>query len=265
LKKNIYIGDIHGRSVWEEIVKEHKDADNIVFIGDYFDSLDIPSIVQLKNVENILEFKKKQELDPSKKVYLLIGNHDIHYIPGLNNDSKTSGFQKNMLMSFGDFFHKNLKYFQMSILLGKNLCTHAGVSSIFLDEVGYWKFDENKDFSNVSDFLNDLFHYKPKSFLFDSHLDRGHISLVNSYGDDVFQTPIWIRPRSLQKSNKKSELKKNYIQIVGHTGIEKIDIKGKSTGGRYYYIDALEYGQYLIEENGGFKIGYCNIESEKQL
>ena len=46
MSKTIYIGDIHGRDVWEEIVEKHDDADNIVFIGDYFDSFDIPAVVQ---------------------------------------------------------------------------------------------------------------------------------------------------------------------------------------------------------------------------
>ena len=38
MSKTIYIGDIHGRDVWEEIVEKHDNADHIVFIGDYFDS-----------------------------------------------------------------------------------------------------------------------------------------------------------------------------------------------------------------------------------
>ena len=46
-----------------------------------------------------------------------------------------------------------------------------------------------------------------------------------------------------------------YVQIVGHTQQEKIDIGGKSTGGRYFYIDTLPSGEYLIEENNKFKVG----------
>ena len=63
MSKTIYIGDIHGRNVWKEIVEEHKDADNIVFIGDYFDSFNIPGVVQLNNAKEIVEFKKFQELE----------------------------------------------------------------------------------------------------------------------------------------------------------------------------------------------------------
>jgi hypothetical protein len=38
-----------------------------------------------------------------------------------------------------------------------------------------------------------------------------------------------------------------------------IDIKGKATGGDYYFIDALGIGEYLIYEDGEFKLGKFNI------
>ena len=63
----------------------------------------------------------------------------------------------------------------------------------------------------------------------------------------------------LQLSNKNTDLKKQYIQIVGHTQQDTIDIKGKSTGGRYYYIDTLPSGEYLIDEDGEFSVGNCTI------
>ena len=47
-------------------------------------------------------------------------------------------------------------------------------------------------------------------------------------------------------------LKKDYIQIVGHTGMKRIDLEGndKFTGGRYYFIDTMETsGDYLIIED----------------
>ena len=50
-------------------------------------------------------------------------------------------------------------------------------------------------------------------------------------------------------------IKKMYVQIVGHTQQNSIDIKGKTTGGKYYYIDTLPYGEYLVEIDGEFKIG----------
>lgn len=257
--KTIYIGDIHGRDIWEEIVEEHKDADNIVFIGDYFDSFNIPGTVQLRNARDIVEFKKFQELDPTKKVYLLIGNHDIHYMRGITGKGSTSGFNANMMYEFEMFFEENKEHFQMCVQIGNRLCTHAGISETFLKDTGYWTHNYT-DYTGVEEFINDLYKHKPNQFTFDGYYDRHYgLASPNGYGDDEGQSPIWIRPRSLQRSNKNTELKKNYIQIVGHTQQDHIDIKGKTTGGRYYYIDTLPSGEYLIDEDGEFRIGNCTI------
>ena len=259
MNKTIYIGDIHGRDVWAEIVAKHDDADNIVFIGDYFDSFDIPAVQQLDNVKKIVEFKKKRELDTSKKVYLLIGNHDIHYWPGIKGRGSTAGFQAAMSFQYEQFFRENINNFQMSVLIGNRLCTHAGVGNDFLKSVGFWKMD-SADESIISDYLNDLFLYKPNEFTFNGGYDRNMNGVIpNYYGDDDWQSPIWIRPKSLQRVNKKTNLKKNYIQIVGHTQQDHIDITGRSTGGKYYYIDTLPSGEYLIDVDGEFEIGYATI------
>ena len=125
--KNIYLGDTHGRNTWKKIVEAHPDADNIVFIGDYFDSRDdISGLEQLRNAQEIVEFKKDRELDPTKRVYLLIGNHDHHYWPGVKHRGGTSGFQAVMLHVFEQFFRENEEHFQMAVILGDRLCTHAG-------------------------------------------------------------------------------------------------------------------------------------------
>jgi len=48
-----------------------------------------------------------------------------------------------------------------------------------------------------------------------------------------------------------------WSEHCSYTQQNQIDIKGKTTGGRYYFIDTLENKQpeYLIHENKQFKIG----------
>jgi predicted phosphodiesterase len=249
--KNIFIGDIHGRDVWKKIIKKHDDIDNIVFIGDYLDSFDITPIMQLQNLIDIIEFKKNKESTSRTKVHLLLGNHDIHYWRNIQGKGKTSGFQPTMSYQYENVLMENEKFFKIVVLLGNRLCTHAGVSSVFLHDIGFYLNDEKRKYNDIPEYLNDLFKYKPNEFIFSSPYNRGYMYL-DDYGDDVFQSPIWIRPKSLQKSNKNSGLKKDCVQIIGHTHVDKIDIKGKSSGGKYYFIDCLGKGFYLIENDNVF-------------
>jgi hypothetical protein len=49
-------------------------------------------------------------------------------------------------------------------------------------------------------------------------------------------------------------LRKQVIQVVGHTQVKKLDIEGMATGNRYYFIDCLDTsGEYLIIEDGVVK------------
>jgi triacylglycerol esterase/lipase EstA (alpha/beta hydrolase family) len=53
-------------------------------------------------------------------------------------------------------------------------------------------------------------------------------------------------------------LRKQVIQIVGHTGVRKLDLVGsqKSAGGRYYLIDCQETtGEYLVIQDNELIIG----------
>jgi len=117
------------------------------------------------------------------------------------------------------------------------LFTHAGVSEVFMDSV-FGKEAWNTD--KIAEDLNELWKHKPKAFEFSG--------FYNASGDETTQTPIWIRPKSLMDAGKMNKkLYKKYIQVVGHTQVEKIDVRGKSTGGRYYFVDALPTsGEYMV-------------------
>jgi len=232
--KTIVLGDTHGRSNWKLAIHQDK-PDRVIFIGDYFDSFEISGVDQIHNFKEIIHYK---ENNPQVEVVLLIGNHDHHYFPEIGYTG-TSGYQSGIAPSITQIIDENKHHLQMAYGFGDYLFTHAGVSPVFLDRV-FGKDDWSKE-SIVVD-LNELFRYKPKAFEF---------SGLDSSGDNTTQTPIWIRPRSLMTVNKNHEkgLKKDYIQIVGHTQMKKIDLTGsdKFTGGRYYFIDTMDTsGEYLI-------------------
>ncbi len=244
MKKTIVFGDTHGRDLWVYIVKK-ENPDKVIFIGDYLDSFDVPPIIQLSNLEKIIEYKKEKPED----VVLLFGNHDFHYLKCATSiGERYSGFQASQMFRYQILLEENLKLFDMCHNHNGILLSHAGISHDWLKLNKFYDLDPQIP---VEDFVNDLFIYKPSRFCFDGR---------DPYGDDVDQSPIWIRPRSLMQSNKKSFLKKDYIQVVGHTTQNSIDIKGKSTGGKYFFIDTLgTSGEYLIIEGDEIKKGQITV------
>lgn len=234
--KIIVLGDTHGRPFWKKILEQ--DFDIVVFIGDYFDSFDISGEDQIRNFLEIVAFK---EANPDK-VKLLIGNHDHHYFASVGNTG-TSGYQTRMAPSIMHALETYKDLLQMCYKHGEYLFTHAGVSPVWLDR----KAKDSWSIDTIEQDINDLWKYKPLSFCFEMLRMSSSIT-----GDNVWQSPIWIRPRSLQDAA--SLIKKDVIQIVGHTQQYQIDIKGKSTGGRYFYIDTLGTSkEYLIIEDNNIK------------
>jgi predicted MPP superfamily phosphohydrolase len=229
--KIVAIGDIHGRDSWKKIISAHSNADKIIFVGDYFDTLDkITPLEQIQNFKEIVEFKK----DSDKAVILLIGNHDHHYFSDVGHSGIT-GYQAGAAPAISQVLEENRRLLQMAYRYQNYLFTHAGVTKTFLKDNG-WE-DEL-----IDEYINDLWQYKPRSFIFHG---------ISPTGDDICQTPIWVRPRSLMKDSKDLGL----IQIVGHTQMDCIDIKGKSTGSRYFFIDTLGTSkEYLIIENEAFYV-----------
>lgn len=245
--KTIYIGDIHGRSDWVDIL-EKETADEVIFVGDYFDSFNISAQDQLQNFKDIIKVKQ----DNPDIIVLLLGNHDIHYYPGIDRRGQTSGYQPALMPIVHDLFEQHKKLFKIAHISDGVLSSHAGVSVKYLEEVGFHKY--NYDISEVDLFLNTLDKNKLTfDFVYEQ---RNWTGRLDGSGDNMEQTPLWIRPNSLEKANRGSDFRKQFIQVVGHTAVKsQIDIKGKATGGRYYYIDALHVGQYLIKENDAFRLG----------
>jgi len=251
--KLVVIGDIHGRNIWKQIVAKEHDADEFVFVGDYFDSFTVKGPDQINNFLDIIEFKKQSKVP----VILLIGNHDHHYYPGVD-DSSTSGYQTLLAPSIKHVVGDNKQYLQAAYQVGEFVFTHAGLSSEWLDDsIEGWNID------NVVEKVNELFQYQPNKIAYRSYKQVGdQVYGAQGYGNEAFQGPLWIRPAALMTANKKT-LRKKIIQVVGHTPQDNIDIEGKATGGRYYFIDTLEYnqGQYLIVKDGVVSLG--KLENEK--
>lgn len=227
-----------------------ENPDRVIFIGDYFDSFDISGVEQIYNFKEIIEYKETSftnvgtDTQHKTEVIMLIGNHDHHYYPEIG-DNGTSGYQRGIAPNIIQVIDENRKHLQIAYQMDEFLFSHAGVSSVFMDEVfgvNGWQVE------TLTDQLNEMFMYRPGVFSFNG---------LDPYGDDEYQTPIWIRPRSLMRANRNT-LRTRFIQVTGHTQVNKLDLAGaqKAAGGRYYLIDCLgTSGEYLVIQDGDLTVG----------
>lgn len=218
------LGDIHGRAIWKQIVEENMDSDKIVFQGDYFDTHENISVKeQMENFADIAQFKRFYP----DKVVLLFGNHDFHYLRGIGMEETYSGYNAYAAPAISILLHRELECMQMCFAHKELLFSHAGVTKT-------WK-DRNE--VETPEDINELFVHKPRAFKFTSGINQ------DPYGDDITQSPIWVRPRSLEEDGLT-----DFIHIVGHTTVPIIKQEEN-----IILIDALPR-QYLVWEDGTFTI-----------
>jgi len=229
--KLIALGDTHGRSKWKEIVVREKDADKIIFIGDYFDAKDggYSANRQIENFKEIVELKRNNP----DKVILLIGNHDFHYLDGVNEEysSYQFGYAKDINSVLQPEVDEGL--LQMCYKSGKYFFSHAGLTNT-------WADNNDIDRDNLEDSVNDLFRTDITKFRF---------TVGDNYsygGNDVTQPPIWVRPPSLVK-----DMVDGIICIVGHTQVKELTVMEEEN---LILIDCLgNTDEYLVIEDGEIK------------
>lgn len=238
--KLVAIGDIHGRSIWKDILEKEKDADKVIFIGDYFDSFDIGVKKQVKNFIEILEEKEKNP----DKIILLLGNHDYHYLPEVVRSGNTgSGFSSTLYNRIG---RRVVNSIRSGIIQGcyihnhKILFSHAGITKT-------WSTNNNLKLDTLQDSVNGLLKRDRSKFGF-YHFNPNDTSMSVSdpYGDNAYQSPIWVRPTSLYR-----DIMEEYTYVIGHTRTRSGKVE---TFNNIYFIDCLsDTGQYLVIENEIFK------------
>lgn len=222
--KIVVLGDIHGRTIWKQIV-EKENPDKVIFLGDYVSTHeDIDAIQQIDNLEEILRFKKSN----SDKVILLRGNHDTQHLG--YKWAKCSGYDYNvaqyMQQEVKEEFVENTQWIYRE---GNIIFSHAGVSKVWM---------ENNDLKHV-DQINEL----PPSEIFGFTSDNS----LDYCGTSKTQPPTWIRLKELVKYGVD-----HYTQVVGHTPVNKIcNIKEelKWSGVDVWACDCLPKEYLIIEDN----------------
>jgi hypothetical protein len=245
--KTLVIPDVHQRTnSVEKILKNETSYDEVVFLGDWFDSFYDPP--KVTGFENTCEYLKSLVLEhPNKdKFVFLIGNHDLSYIYENKNFSdkpisKTlkyfcSGFTVSKAKKFrhaffdkglkDDFFFKHFKFAHQT--QGWTL-SHAGIS-IRMFPYGY----------TMERFVNELLPDVWKNF---RNLEYNHNEIISAAGyhrggNHPIGGVIWCDWRA--EFNSIIETGK---QIVGHTTIKEPDCIHMNTPLECWNLDTeKDYG-----------------------
>jgi hypothetical protein len=231
--KIIALGDTHGRTIWKRIMAKET-FDKVVFIGDYFDTHEDVSVgQQIENFKDIIQCKETYK----DKLVLLFGNHDFHYLSAMGEHY--SGFNRYDAGDIEELLLAALKkdYLQICFHYEQFLFVHAGITKTWCrNTLGKDHFDNGAILEQT---INHLFRSEPKKFGF---TPGGRYDV---YGDEVEQSPIWVRPDSLFVDRLN-----NFTQIVGHTVQEQLTPFSDVT-----LIDTLgTSGEYLCIVDGDMQV-----------
>lgn len=226
--KILTIADVHGRDLWKHMI-DKEGPDSVVFLGDYVDSFDVPWDKQLHNLMDIAEYKRGRGINCT----LLTGNHDLPYLGG---GTGVSGYQDLYASHYESVFWDllNEKLLDVCYTLDNYLFVHAGMTK-------QWCKQYDIDPANPKQ-ANELLYTNIKALEFQAPTVRYSYS---PYGDNVWQSPTWVRPMSLKQGGIDS-----WNQVVGHTQHKKLTIE-ELWGNKYYFCDTQDQsGEYLVFIDG---------------
>lgn len=214
--KILIVSDIHGMIFWKEIVARATPEDKIIFLGDYFDKRGYGPYAESQSA-NFLEICALAR--ENANVRLLLGNHDIQYTDF--TDKHTSSYDRYHGREYNKALMDNLDLLNIVHIERQRkkpvIFSHAGVSQDFLQYCQIPSVDD----------INAKFRECPGKFDF---ITSAYGEYADIYGDNVWQSPIWIRPDSLKEGAMPG-----YDQVVGHTPVPEIE-KVKSVNGDTIYL-----------------------------
>ena len=220
-KRIVVLGDIHGKTVWKDIIAKER-PDQVIFLGDYVSTHeDVSDEDQVANLKEILKYKNEHP-----ETILLRGNHDMQH---LDYDwAECSGYFPGVAMEMSHLKDEFLAKTQWIHVMGNTVFSHAGISKVWLED----------NFLTLED-INKLGPTELFGFTSSDPSDR--------FGDSPEQPPTWIRPMALM-----DVMIPDYIQVVGHTPVEHCFNVKDETDIPYdlWLCDALDQGEYLLIENG---------------
>lgn len=199
--KRLVIGDIHGH--WDGFKKIYdlENPDEVILLGDYFDNFNGTDDSIYECYQNILDLRC-EHLVYKGDFIMLIGNHDFQYNHWFE---KCSGYRPSMAVRNALILNDHSEHLKFVYVdeLNNTIYSHAGVTNTWLKE--------NMGELYSPDSYLDINEMNHQAFKF-TYKGNGDI-----YGNTVYNSPIWCRPRSLNQDSLLNKNGKTMTQVVGHT------------------------------------------------
>lgn len=225
------IPDVHGRQFWRDAVNDVETVP-VVFLGDYLDPYPEDMVRwsdAWKGLNDIVALKRRY---PSQ-VTLLLGNHDVHYLPGYPYFATSTRYNHDQADMIRDFFMKNLDIFDVAKVIPRKdsrypfLLTHAGIRRSWIAEMARIAHPESPavlDFilalpevsgnaEAMAKLLNDALHTDKSDLR--AYLFNMLASIPDSRGGRGSGSCVWTDIEDLHRNE--NDLLFGCIQIVGHT------------------------------------------------
>lgn len=231
--KRIIIGDPHGRWNVLKSIYDKEQPDEVIILGDYFDSFNINAYDQRDCYDNIIALRKEHLSKKKGRFIMLIGNHDMHYMD--INFGRCSGWNP---LTCTQAEYPLCRDWDAEILkiifvdeVNKTIYSHAGVS---INWFNFWIKSKS---------LGDINTIETNAFCF-TYKDGG-----DYYGSSSWNGPLWIRPEGLKKSPYIEHDGNNEIvwsQVFGHTE-PNAPMRWTDRNAEFYGMDCITKS-YMIEE-----------------
>ena len=227
--KRIVIGDPHGR--WNAVknIYDKEQPDEVIILGDYFDSFNIDAYNQRECYDNIINLRKEHLSKYGRGFYMLIGNHDMHYMDEAFGRCSGWNLLTNSQASYPLCRDWDAEILKMVFIdeVNKTVYSHAGVTMNWFQQ---WIKSNN---------LADINTIETKAFQF-TYKNGG-----DYYGSSSWNSPLWVRPEGLKKSPYKDKDGIVWTQIFGHTQTNAPH-HWINNEGEFYCIDCINEA-YLVE------------------
>jgi hypothetical protein len=230
MTKRLVLGDPHGKWWCIEDIYHRENPDEVIILGDYFDSFNIYPEEQRDCYDKIINLRREHiSKKKGNKFIMLIGNHDFHYMD--ENFGRCSGWNPSTC-SLAMFrlcrdWDKGILNFCYVDEINMTIYSHAGVSKNWFDS---WIKSKN---------LGDINTIETKAFCF-TYKEGG-----NSYGSSSWNSPLWIRPEGLIKSPYKDNNGNIWNQVFGHTE-KNVPMIIEIDNSKFYDLDCISRN-YMIE------------------